>query len=201
MRSHLYLASKSPRRSELLRQIGVTHSIIKADVDETPQKGENPKDYVIRLAQEKALAGKAGLGKNENGLVLAADTSVVVDERILGKPKDRQEALEMMQLLSNRSHWVYSGVALAGESLESRISKNLVSFREVTKDEAIAYWESGEPADKAGGYAIQGLGSIFITRIEGSFSGVMGLPLFETTQLLIKAGIDPLFNINEQMTR
>ena len=184
----------SPRRSELLRQIGVVHSIIKADVDETPHTGENPKGYVLRLAKEKALAGQAQL--EERGLVLAADTAVVVDNRILGKPKDREEALEMIHLLSGRTHWVYSGVALAGDSIESRISESLVTFREVSMDEAIAYWESGEPTDKAGGYAIQGLGSIFVARIEGSFSGVMGLPLFETTQLLTMAGIDPLTNLN-----
>jgi septum formation protein len=114
MQPLLYLASMSPRRSELLRQIGVVHSIIKADVDETPYKGELPKEYVIRLAREKALAGRARLEQQELGLVLAADTSVVVENRILGKPKDRGEALEMIQLLSNRSHMVYSGVALAG---------------------------------------------------------------------------------------
>jgi septum formation protein len=175
-----------------LRQIGVVHNIIESDVDETPLTGENPKEYVIRLAQEKALAGKALLRNPEDELVLAADTSVIVDDQILGKPKDREEALNMLLLLSNRSHWVFSGVALAGESIESRISETLVSFRKITRDEAVAYWESGEPADKAGGYGIQGVGSIFISRIEGSFSGVMGLPLFETTQLLLKAGIDPL---------
>ncbi len=192
MQPLLYLASMSPRRSELLRQIGVVHSIIKTDVDETPHRGEQPEKYVIRLAQEKALAGLAKLEDNRRGLVLAADTSVVVDGRILGKPRNRDEALEMMQLLSNRSHLVYSGVALAGNEIDSRLSESKVIFRHVARDEAIAYWESGEPADKAGGYGIQGLGSIFISRIEGSFSGVMGLPLFETTQLLIKAGIDPL---------
>lgn len=192
MQPKLHLASRSPRRSELLRQIGVVHNIIEADVDETPLTGENPKEYVIRLAQEKALAGKAQLRNPEDELVLAADTSVIVDDQILGKPKDREEALNMLLLLSNRSHWVFSGVALAGESIESRISETLVSFRKITRDEAVAYWKSGEPADKAGGYGIQGVGSIFISRIEGSFSGVMGLPLFETTQLLLKAGIDPL---------
>ncbi len=196
MQPQLHLASMSPRRSELLRQIGVVHSIIKADIDETPHRGEHPKDYVIRLAQEKALAGQAQLEECEHGLVLAADTTVVVDKRILGKPQDRNDALEMLQLLSDRSHLVYSGVALAGETIESRISETLVSFRKVTKNEAIAYWESGEPRDKAGGYGIQGLGSIFVAKIEGSFSGVMGLPLYETTQLLIKAGINPLTNLN-----
>ncbi len=194
----LHLASISPRRSELLRQIGVVHRIIAVDVDETPHRGEQPKEYVIRLAREKALAGQNQLDENRRGLVLAADTSVVVDDRILGKPRDMEEALEMMQLLSNRSHWVYSGVALAGNEIESRISESRVTFREIAIDEAMAYWKSGEPADKAGGYGIQGLGALLITRIEGSFSGIMGLPLFETTQLLMQAGIDPLTQINEQ---
>lgn len=192
MQPLLHLASTSPRRSELLRQIGVVHSIIKVDVDETPHRGEQPKEYVIRLAQEKALAGRIELDDNKHGLVLAADTSVVVNNQILGKPMDREEALQMMQQLSNRSHWVYSGVALAGDGVRHSFSESLVTFREVSSKEAIAYWDSGEPADKAGGYGIQGLGSIFISRIEGSFSGVMGLPLFETTQLLMQAGIDPL---------
>jgi septum formation protein len=200
MQPLLYLASMSPRRSELLHQIGVVHDIIRADVDETPRPGEHPEEYVIRLAREKALAGQAQLGGDENGLVLAADTSVVVDGQILGKPRDMADALEMMQLLSNRSHWVYSGVALAGEGIDSRISASQVSFREIKRDDAIAYWHSGEPADKAGGYGIQGLGALFISRIEGSFSGVMGLPLFETAQLLRQAGIDPL-KPSERITR
>lgn len=191
MQPHLHLASISPRRSELLRQIGVVHSIIEVDVDETPHRGEHPTEYVIRLAREKALAGQTWLGDHGHGLVLAADTAVVADDRILGKPRDRADALEMMQLLSNRSHLVYSGVALAGDGIESSISESRITFRDVTPDEARAYWESGEPADKAGGYGIQGLGALFITRIEGSFSGVMGLPLFETAQLLKQAGIDP----------
>lgn len=182
----------SPRRSELLTQIGVVHSIIKVDVDETPHHGEKPEEYVLRLAQEKALAGQKTLSTPETSLVLAADTSVVVDGRILGKPRDRDQALEMMQLLSDRSHWVYSGVALSGETMASSLSSSKVSFCQITTKQAAAYWDSGEPADKAGGYGIQGLGSIFITRLEGSFSGVMGLPLFETAQLLTQAGINPL---------
>jgi septum formation protein len=195
MQPLLYLASMSPRRSELLQQIGVVHSIIKVDVDETPHRGELPKEYVTRVAQEKALAGQNSLGDSRDRLVLAADTSVVIDNQILGKPKDREHALQMMQLLSNRSHWVYSAVALAGDVIEHRISESLVTFRDVSSEEASVYWDSGEPADKAGGYGIQGIGSIFISKIEGSFSGVMGLPLFETTQLLMHAGIDPLTQV------
>ncbi len=196
MQPPLYLASMSPRRSELLRQIGVVHSIISVDVDETPHRGENPQEYVIRLAQEKALAGQLLLEDSRHGLILAADTTVVVDDRILGKPRDMADAWDMLQLISNRSHLVYSGVALAGDKIESRISTSQVTFRKITRDEAIAYWESGEPEDKAGGYGIQGLGALFISKIEGSFSGVMGLPLFETAQLLMQAGIDPLTQKN-----
>jgi len=182
----------SPRRSELLTQIGVVHSVVRVNVDETPHTGELPEEYVVRLAQEKALAGQATLNQSGPTLVLAADTSVVVDGHILGKPKDLGHAQEMMQLLSDRSHLVYSGVALAGTAMASSLSTSKVSFCNITPNQATAYWESHEPADKAGGYGIQGLGAIFITRIEGSFSGVMGLPLFETAQLLRHAGIDPL---------
>ena len=192
MQPLLHLASMSPRRSELLAQIGVVHSIIKVDIDETPHPGELPEEYVIRLAQEKSLAGQDALNQPGHPLVLAADTSVVVDGRILGKPRDQEHALEMIRLLSNRKHWVHSGVALAGTVIASRLSSSEVNFCTITLDQAAAYWDSQEPADKAGGYGIQGLGAIFITRIEGSFSGVMGLPLFETAQLLTQAGIDPL---------
>ncbi len=192
MQPLLHLASQSPRRSELLTQIGVLHTIIKVDVDETPHQGEQPEEYVVRLAREKALAGQAELGQPGHQLVLAADTSVVVDGQILGKPADKSGALEMLQLLSNRSHWVFSGVALAGDKIASSISSSKVTFCHVTPEQAQAYWNSSEPADKAGGYGIQGLGSLFISKIEGSFSGIMGLPLFETAQLLRQAGIDPL---------
>lgn len=192
MQPLLHLASQSPRRSELLTQIGVIHTPIRVDVDETPHRGEQPEEYVVRLARAKALAGQAKLNTHNHPLVLAADTSVVVDGRILGKPKDRDDAMEMMRLLSNRSHWVFSGVALAGDGMASSISPSKVTFCAITPERAMAYWNSSEPADKAGGYGIQGLGSLFITRIEGSFSGVMGLPLFETAQLLMQAGIDPL---------
>ncbi len=191
MQPLLHLASQSPRRSELLTQIGVVHRIITVDVDETPHRGEQPEEYVMRLACEKALAGQAALNI-DHPLVLAADTSVVVEGQILGKPEDREHALKMMRQLSNRSHWVFSGVALAGDNINSSISASRVTFCKITPEQALAYWNSAEPADKAGGYGIQGLGSIFITRIEGSFSGVMGLPLFETAQLLTQAGIDPL---------
>ncbi len=192
MSSHIYLASRSPRRGELLSQIGVLHEVVPAEVDETPHPGEAPAEYVIRLALAKAQAGRDGLGNHPLLPVLAADTAVVVENEILGKPQDREEALAMLARLSGRSHKVLTGVALAGDELESRLSVSTVTFRTVTPSDAAAYWNSGEPADKAGGYAIQGLGALFISRLEGSYSGVMGLPLFETAELLRNAGVQLL---------
>lgn len=192
MQPQIYLASRSPRRGELLSQIGVLHEVAPAEVDETPLPGEAPAEYVIRLALAKAQAGRDGLGQRRRLPVLAADTAVVVENEILGKPQNRDEALAMLARLSGRSHKVLTGVALAGDEIESRLSVSTVTFRTVTPSDATAYWNSGEPADKAGGYAIQGLGAIFISRLEGSYSGVMGLPLFETAELLRKAGIELL---------
>ncbi len=189
----IYLASRSPRRRELLTQIGVMHETVTARVDETPQPDEVPAEYVLRLAREKAEAGRSALKGSAGGIpVLAADTAVVVENEILGKPSDRETALSMLARLSGRSHKVLTAVALAGEHTESRLSVSRVTFRTVTEEEAAAYWRSGEPADKAGGYGIQGLGAVFISHLEGSFSGVMGLPLFETAELLRTAGIEPL---------
>ena len=192
MTTQIYLASQSPRRRELLHQIGVNHEVIAVDVDETPHPGEAPAEYVIRLALEKAEEGhRLAAGQSELP-VLAADTAVVIDNEILGKPADQAQAQEMMERLSNRSHKVLTGIALIGETRASRLSVSNVTFRKVSPEEALAYWQSGEPADKAGGYGIQGLGAVFISRLEGSFSGVMGLPLFETAELLQQAGIAPL---------
>ncbi len=190
MQPLIYLASRSPRRRELLHQIGVPHEVVQADIDETPLPGEAPSEYVIRMALEKARAGREIAGP---GLpLLAADTAVVVDNQILGKPANREEALAMMERLSNRDHKVLSGVALLDKTAHSRLSVSRVTFRAVSRQEAEEYWASGEPADKAGGYGIQGVGAMFISRLEGSYSGVMGLPLYETAELLRAAGIDPL---------
>ncbi len=188
MQPQLYLASRSPRRSELLSQIGVTHEVVTVDVDESPLAGESPADYVVRLALEKAAAGRAATQHSPQP-VLAADTAVVVDGEILGKPADRADAVTMLTRLSGRSHEVLTGIALAGKELKSRLSVSQVTFRPITVAEADAYWLSGEPADKAGGYAIQGLGAVFVSHLEGSFSGVVGLPLFTTAELLRGAGI------------
>ncbi len=186
----IYLASQSPRRRELLDQIGVRHEVIAVDLDENPRPGEAPAEYVIRLALEKAQAGHAALQGRPLRPVLAADTAVVVGGTILGKPRDQADALAMLARLSGRSHMVLTGVALVGAHADSRLSVSHVSFRLITPEEALAYWHSGEPADKAGGYAIQGRGALFISRLEGSFSGVMGLPLFETAELLRAAGME-----------
>ncbi|VAX10232.1 Septum formation protein Maf [hydrothermal vent metagenome] len=186
----IYLASRSPRRRELLNQIGVCHKTIVADINEHPRTGEAPAEYVIRLALEKARAAHRTLGADSQLPVLAADTSVVVDNEILGKPLDRGDALTMMQRLSGCTHIVLTGVALVGKKTQTRLSVSHVSFRTISPVEAAAYWETGEPQDKAGGYAIQGLGAMFISRLEGSYSGVMGLPLFETAELLSLAGVE-----------
>jgi septum formation protein len=186
--NEIVLASLSPRRHDLLEQIGVRHRQVPVEMDEAPRPGEAPAKYVIRLALSKARAGRRVEGPGVP--VLAADTAVVLEGEILGKPRDRTQALEMIQRLSGRTHEVLTGVALEHGQLESRLSVSRVSFRRITKQEVIAYWLSGEPADKAGGYAIQGRGALFVSHLEGSFSGVMGLPLFETAELLRNAGIE-----------
>jgi septum formation protein len=197
MQPLIYLASHSPRRRELLIQIGVHHTVVGVTVDETPLPGEAPAEYVIRMALAKARSGRQALSRQPPLPVLGADTAVVVGQRILGKPRDRDDAIAMLKLLSDTTHKVLTGVALVGQREETRLSVSTVRFRPIRVPEATAYWESGEPADKAGGYAIQGLGALFISRLEGSFSGVMGLPLFETGELLQRAGISPLAAIRE----
>jgi len=184
------LASASPRRRQLLQQIGARFLVDAVNVDETPQPGEAPGDYVLRLARHKAEAGRratAGVGLP----VLAADTSVVLDGQIIGKPAAAAEAVAMLLRLSGRCHQVLTGVALAtAAGTETRLSRTLVQLCPLTEADCRAYWATGEPADKAGAYAIQGYGAVFVTHIEGSYSGVVGLPLAETTELLKWAGID-----------
>lgn len=187
----LYLASASPRRRELLTQIGVPLSVLATAIDESPLPNEAPAAYVERLARGKAAAGLAMLeGRGEDGCVLGADTSVVIDGRILGKPVDQADGLAMLAALSGREHQVLTAVALAAAGgVEARVVECRVRFRQVAPEEALRYGQSGEPADKAGGYAIQGLGAIFVSRIEGSYSAVVGLPLCETAELLREFGI------------
>jgi septum formation protein len=190
----VYLASGSPRRRELLQQIGVPFRVVVGtEVDEAVRLAETAPTYVLRLAAAKAEAGWERSRDFTQVPVLAADTAVVLDGKILGKPVDGQDAEGMLRQLSGRTHEVLTAIALrTANGLESRISRSEVTFRGIAAAEARAYWETGEPSDKAGAYAIQGRGAIFIADLRGSYSGVMGLPLFETAELLRNAGLVPL---------
>ncbi|TQV80162.1 septum formation inhibitor Maf [Exilibacterium tricleocarpae] len=179
----LYLASKSPRRRELLRQIGVPFQIVSVDVPEIHEPGEAPETYVARLAAAKARAGN-------RAVTLGADTIVVCDERVLEKPVDEADALAMLMQLSGRTHQVMSAVSLYTPARQlTRTSVTEVRFRVLSRAECSAYWRTGEPRDKAGGYAIQGLGAIFVASIQGSYSGVVGLPIEQTWALLKAFGL------------
>ena len=190
----LHLASASPRRAELLHQIGIDFEQTSPNIDESPHPAEAPELYVLRLALEKARAGLGLLLEGDTRPVLGADTVVVYEGEILGKPENQKAALAMLALLSGQTHRVMSAVAMVNADGEehSRLSVSQVRFHPISAAEALAYWHSGEPCDKAGAYAIQGLGAIFIEHLEGSYSGVMGLPLFETAELLGRFDI-PLF--------
>ncbi len=186
---HIYLASNSPRRAELLQQIGVNFRVIAAPIDESAMPQEAPEAHVTRLALEKARAGHATLTGENRRPVLGADTMVVAGDVAMGKPRDREDAVRMLQLLSGNTHRVLSAVALVDAAEAWRLSVSQVTFRTLTREECVAYWGTGEPEDKAGGYAIQGRAAMFVSRLEGSYSGVMGLPLFETAELLAEAGV------------
>jgi septum formation protein len=186
----IYLASGSPRRRALLQQIGVSFRVIGADLDETALQGESPLAYVSRLAQAKATVGWERSRDSGGAPVLAADTAVVLDARVLGKPADMNDAIAMLLKLSGRAHEVLTAVALRSSAgIEVKVSRSTVTFRSIDPSEARTYWETGEPSDKAGAYAIQGYAAIFIADLKGSYSGVMGLPLFETAALLKAAGV------------
>jgi len=183
----LLLASQSSRRRQLLDQIGVSYETVAVNIDERWDGVEVPAAHVQRLALEKARCAR----QQGNGAapVLAADTGVVLDGRLLGKAMDREDAMHMLQSLSGRSHDVYTAVALAIDGEQIRLNHSRVCFKPLSLQECEAYCDSGEPYGKAGGYAIQGRGASFISRLEGSYSGVMGLPLYETAALLVAAGI------------
>ena len=186
----LYLASGSPRRRELLTQIAVPFLTQIAPIDENALPGESPIAYVERLARAKAQAGLAALAETADVVVLGADTSVVLDGRILGKPADRDDALATLSALSGRTHQVLTAVALVSrERLESRVVTSQVTFRPLSQAEIEAYWASGEPQDKAGCYGIQGLAAVFVSQLQGSYSAVVGLPLCETAALLAEFAI------------
>jgi septum formation protein len=186
----VYLASGSPRRRELLAQIGVPFHVLKVTVDEAVVPGEAPEAYVVRLAELKAAAGWDARPEPHGAPVLAADTAVVLDGKILGKPTDADDGARMLHELSGRTHQVLTAIALASaRGVQLRLSRSKVTFRAVTAAEAQEYWDTGEPQDKAGGYAIQGRAAIFVADLRGSYSGVMGLPLYETAELLGSAGV------------
>ncbi|WP_438300700.1 Maf family protein [Pseudomonas sp. NMS19W] len=186
----LYLASGSPRRRELLTQIGVPFTAISADIDETPFANESPSAYVERLARGKAEAGRRAVVSDKPFCVLGADTAVVLDGKILGKPVDEADACAMLMMLSGKEHEVLTAIAvLDGERCESQVVRSLVRFRAISREEAAAYWTSGEPRDKAGGYGIQGLGAVFVAGLNGSYSAVVGLPVCESAELLGHFGI------------
>ncbi|HEU0225251.1 MAG TPA: Maf family protein [Steroidobacteraceae bacterium] len=186
----IILASASARRSRLLAQIGVRHEVMAMDLDETLCEDEAARDYVARLAREKAEAAQGRLGGRDGRPVLAADTAVVFDGRVYGKPADEDECVAILTALAGRTHEVLTAIALlhAG-ALTTAASASRVTFREIAEAEIRRYWATGEPAGKAGAYAIQGMGAVFVSHIEGSHSGVMGLPLFETATLLDAAGV------------
>jgi len=184
-----HLASSSPRRAAILDALGAAYTMAGMDIDEQRLPGETADAMVLRLAAGKAAAA----GKLHANAVLAADTAVVVDDEIFGKPVDQEDAMLMLARLSGRSHQVMTGVAVRwGDTERVILSTTEVRFREISPDEALAYWQSGEPRGKAGAYAIQGLAGLFVEQISGSYSGVVGLPVYETATLLAEAGIDLL---------
>lgn len=192
LRAGLYLASQSPRRREILTQIGVPFDLLSVEVTELQAPAETPQAYVKRLAAEKAQAGCELLAAGDRPAwpVLGADTVVVSDEMVLEKPQDKQQAMAMLQRLSGREHQVLTAVSLCQVDAHSTLRQSTglsltgVSFRALSNEEIDAYWETGEPCDKAGAYAIQGLGAVFVESINGSYSGVVGLPIETTVTLL-----------------
>lgn len=191
----LLLASASPRRSDLLKQIGVSFEVLAVDIDESRRGDESPVDYVSRLALEKAQAGFA----RQDGQLpsLGADTIVVFDGQIFGKPRDQQHAETMLMALSGKVHSVFTAVAIDnGTYTAMAVSETRVEFRTISQSECLIYWQSGEPEGKAGAYAIQGRGGVFVENLKGSYSGVVGLPLAETEQLLNKFSV-PLWNSSQ----
>jgi septum formation protein len=186
----IYLASGSPRRRDLLQQIGVPFRVVGTAVDEAVRSAETAPHYVLRLAAAKADAGWESSRDAREAPVLAADTAVILEGKILGKPADRRDAEAMLSGLSGRTHEVLTAIALRTvNGVQTRISRSEVTLRRIAAEEIRTYWETGEPADKAGAYAIQGRAAVFIADLRGSYSGVMGLPLFETGELLHQAGV------------
>ena len=192
MMNKLILASQSPRRKELLTQLGYQFTTQVADIDETPLQNETPQDYVLRLAKQKAQVIFQSLSGTEqaNSIVLGSDTCVVTGDTILGKPEDEAQCISMLEQLSGGNHQVLTSIAAINEqSILSDVVTTEVYFKPLTLNEIKRYWQTGEPCDKAGSYAIQGIGGQFVTKINGSYSAVVGLPLYETAQMLATLGI------------
>jgi len=194
-RPQLHLASSSPRRKEILSTLGISFSFAGVDIDESRRHGEACEDMVTRLARDKVHA--VDKGRLPGLPVLGADTIVVLDGRVFGKPDGQEDALSMLAALSGKAHRVLTAVVLEyRDRRRIAMSDTAVRFRDIHPDEALAYWQSGEPIDKAGAYAIQGLGGVFVEWVRGSYTGVVGLPVFETAALLRRAGIDVLLKSN-----
>lgn len=195
----IYLASKSPRRRELLRQIGVHYELLmmreqspRVDVDEAPLRDESPHAYVQRIVLLKADVAMKVMRERRlpTKLILTADTTVTIDGEVLGKPVDRDDAVRMLKRLSGQSHQVLTAIAVtADREIKHILSTSFVTFAQLNDDEIKRYVDSGEPMDKAGGYAVQGIAAKFISKLSGSYSGVMGLPLYETATLLRQCGL------------
>ncbi|HKE94554.1 MAG TPA: Maf family protein [Povalibacter sp.] len=203
--SLIWLASASPRRSALLTQVGVRHEVRPVDLDEAMLPGEIPSHYVMRLAVAKAQALWSTLTEAERRPVLGSDTTVALGDEMLAKPQDRADAMRMLRRLSGQTHQVYTAVAVRHpRGCDARLSVSDVTMRALSEAEIAAYWETGEPADKAGAYGIQGRAALFIERIAGSYSGIVGLPLFETGELLRMIGITlerPMNDVEVSMER
>ena len=198
----LVLASQSPRRKELLAQLGYQFTTQTADIDESVQNNENAQEYVLRLAQEKAqkVFNALPISQQENFIVLGSDTSVVIEGEILGKPANEAESIATLLRLENKQHQVLTAIAVVGQHIKdttlSQLVETQVHFKALTVDEIKRYWHTGEPCDKAGSYAIQGIGGQFVTAIKGSYSSVVGLPLYETVQLLSQVGLPSSLQID-----
>ena len=192
----LHLASSSPRRGAILERMGLEFSAAGVDVDERQHAGESADSMVVRLAIEKAKAAHCTPGT----VVIGADTAVVLDGEVFGKPRDETDAMRMLAALSGRAHEVMTGVAVrSANEVQSALSVTAVKFREIGPDEAREYWQSGEPLDKAGAYAIQGLAGNFVESVTGSYSGVVGLPVLETARLLRTAGIETAADLKDRL--
>ncbi len=196
-----YLASRSPRRRTLIEQLGISYQTISVEVDEAPHPGEQPLDFVSRLASEKATSGRKQVEDQADAVVVGADTCIVLNGEIIGKPVDKAMCVDLLKRYSGTTHEVLTGVAVVGPEggipgaagvTQVRVNVTKVTFRSITDRECEEYWATGEPEGKAGGYAIQGKAAVFIEKIEGSYSGVMGLPLFELSELIKGFGIQPL---------